>query len=390
MSGLYELQAPTAWAAAPHVWSSSSLDEVGACPRRWQLLRSRWGELERFPVRPHPAAIEGIIIHDALDRLARACGKRGNPTFGTAAFTEAAKEADFFMGFAKSVAEWQARLAEHPRPGPLFRLRTSPQELANRAIRMFREQYRPGGSGSGAAATAADGGVVDLTALLHAKGALSEVRLRHPTLPFLGVIDRVQLTSEGVEVVDFKSGKASAKHKAQLTRYALLWWRVTGELPCWVTAQYLDGRESWGVDRDELEAVEVTVAESISVLTSQLGDRPARANPGSGCSRCPVRARCDDGWALGEENARAEGRGDAQLTVSGAQGPHGFLARDRASNEVAVVHEAAVASLVPALQVGKVVRVVNGLRKEKGKELEIRAWTEVYLVGEGRDSRGCA
>jgi len=93
MSSLYELQAPTEWAAPPEVWSSSSLDEVGACPRRWQLLRSRWGDYQRFPVRPHPAAIEGQIVHDALDRLARACGERGNPAFGTPAFTEAAAEA---------------------------------------------------------------------------------------------------------------------------------------------------------------------------------------------------------------------------------------------------------------------------------------------------------
>lgn len=386
MSDLYELRAPSAWASPPDVWSSSSLDEVGACPRRWQLLRSRWGKHERFPVRPHPAAIEGIIVHDALDRLTRACGKRGNPAFGTAAFTEAAGEADFFGGFAKAVAEWQARLAEHPRPGPLFRLRTGSQELANRAVRMFREQYRPGAGGGGAGATVAGRGPGNLTALLRAKGALSEVRLRHPTLPFVGVLDRIQLMNDGVEVVDFKSGKASTNHKAQLARYALLWWRVTGELPRRGTVQYLDAYASWDVDPNGLEMVEAAVAESITALTSQLEAQPAPANPGPVCSRCPVRARCDDGWAYGEEIARTEGRGDAQLTVSGAQGPHGFLARDMSGNEVAIVHEAALASLVPALGVGQVVRVVDGLRKEK--ELEIRAWTEVYLVGESPE--GCA
>ena len=46
----YELQAPTAWADPPSTWSSTSLDDVEACPRRWQLLRSRWGDFERFPV----------------------------------------------------------------------------------------------------------------------------------------------------------------------------------------------------------------------------------------------------------------------------------------------------------------------------------------------------
>ena len=100
----YELQAPTAWADPPSTWSSTSLDDVEACPRRWQLLRSRWGDFERFPVRPHPAAIEGQIVHEALDRLTRACGQRGNPAFGSAEFSAALTDADFFPGFARAYA----------------------------------------------------------------------------------------------------------------------------------------------------------------------------------------------------------------------------------------------------------------------------------------------
>jgi hypothetical protein len=52
----YELQAPTEWAVPPSSWSSTTLDDVETCPRRWQLLRSRWG------------------------------GQRGNAAFGSAEF----------------------------------------------------------------------------------------------------------------------------------------------------------------------------------------------------------------------------------------------------------------------------------------------------------------
>ncbi|MCA9639695.1 MAG: hypothetical protein KC492_03345, partial [Myxococcales bacterium] len=58
----YELQEPTAWAVPPSIWSSASFDEIEECPRRWQLMRSRWGDFECFPVRLHPAAIEGQIV----------------------------------------------------------------------------------------------------------------------------------------------------------------------------------------------------------------------------------------------------------------------------------------------------------------------------------------
>ena len=63
----YKQQGSTAWAEPPSTWSSTSLDAVDGCPRRWQLLRWRWGDIERFPVRPHPVAIEGQIVHEALD-----------------------------------------------------------------------------------------------------------------------------------------------------------------------------------------------------------------------------------------------------------------------------------------------------------------------------------
>ena len=252
----YELQGPTAWVDPPATWSSSSLDDVEACPRRWQLLRSRWGVFDRFPVRQHPAAIEGQIIHEALDRLTRACGQRGNPAFGSAEFASALTDADFFPHFAGAVTKWQQRIATHPRPGPAFRSRASGEDLANCAVRLFREQYKSDGQAGALTAESATAEPTDVNALLKRKRAVSEVRLTHPGLPFLGILDRVQLARDGVEVVDFKTGRPSNKHRMQLLRYALLWWRRTGDSPVRVIAQYLNGSESWPVSTKSLEEIE--------------------------------------------------------------------------------------------------------------------------------------
>ena len=379
----YELQAPTAWADPPSTWSSTSLDDVEACPRRWQLLRSRWGDFERFPVRPHPAAIEGQIVHEALDRLTRACGQRGNPAFGSAEFSAALTDADFFPGFARAVAEWQQRLTTHPRPGPAFRLRASGEELANRAVRMFREQYKLDGHLTSQAAERATDTPADVTALLKQKRALSEVKLTHPKLPFLGILDRVQDTGDGVEVVDFKTGKPSDKHRKQLLRYALLWWRKTGGAPVRVSAQYLDGVESWPVTQGALEDVEADLVKKLPLLTDVLGAHPATAKPGTGCHTCAVRARCAAGWAVGEEAALVDGRGDAELVVQAKAGDHGFLARSRTGAEIAVVYEAPVAKLLPEHVEGQVLRVLDGVWKEKRTQLELKAWTEVFVVKQG-------
>lgn len=376
------MQGPTEWVDPPSTWSSTSLDDVDACPRRWQLLRSRWGDFERFPVRPHPAAIEGQLVHDALDRLTRACGQRGNPEFGSPEFAAALSDADFFPGFGRSIGEWHQRLTVHPRPGPPFRLRTSAEELANRAVRMFREQYKPDGHLASEAAERVTETPADLKGLLKQKRALSEVKLMHPELPFFGILDRVQLKGDGVEVIDFKTGKPSEKHRRQLLRYALLWWRKTGDAPLSVSAQYLDRVESWPVTQGVLTDIEADLVMKLPQVTDALSSRPALAKPGTCCHSCAVRARCAAGWAVGEASALVDGRGDAELVVRAKAGVHGFVASGRAGTEIAVVYEAPVAKLLPEHVEGDVLRVLDGVWKEKRTQLELKAWTEIFLVKE--------
>lgn len=385
MTAFYELQLPTTWAEPPSRWSSTSLDEALGCARRWQLLRSRWGEHERFPVRQHPTAIEGQIIHDALDRLSRACGARGNPPFATSEFAECITEIDFFGGFDAAVADCSRRAASHPRPGPLFTLRSSAQELANRAIRLYREQYVPGafrGEPQRSERLNASTGTVNLGDALRRRLARSEVELSHPGLPFMGVLDRVALREGNVEIVDYKTGQESPKHEEQLRRYAVLWWRATGVAPARIVVQYLGAARAWSLDIASLSAAEVALRHQIETATAALAARPAKASPSANCATCAVRARCDEGWEAARGAAPDEGGRDVGVVTEGGPGPHGFLARDPKGKQVAVVHSAAVASLVPTFAAGASLRILNALAREKGSEIEIKPWTEVFVVKE--------
>ena len=247
---------------------------------------------------------------------------------------------------------------------------------------MFRAQYKPDGHLTSYAAEPAEA-EADVKGLLKYKAALSEVKLTHPDLPFIGILDRVQHRGEAVEVVDFKTGKPSPKHRTQLLRYALLWWRKTGDAPERVSAQYLDGVESWSVTPNALVDVEADLAERLRLVTDALTGHPAMARPGTGCHMCAVRARCAAGWPAGEEAARENGRGDAELVVQAKAGDYGFVARSRAGAEIAVVYEASVADLLPNYVQGQRLRVVDGIWEENRTQLEIKAWTEVYVVSEG-------
>jgi hypothetical protein len=150
-----------------------------------------------------------------------------------------------------------------------------------------------------------------------------------------------------------------------------------------VSAQYLDGVESWPVTQGALEDVEADLVKKLPLLTDVLGAQPAAAKPGTGCHTCAVRARCAAGWAVGEEAALVDGRGDAELVVQAKAGDHGFLARSRTGAEIAVVYEAPVAKLLPGHVEGQVLRVLDGVWKEKRTQLELKAWTEVFVVKEG-------
>src|SRR5439155_25987653 len=88
--------------------------------------------------------IEGQIVHDALDRLAKELGRVGRPPIGSSAFSQAVEQCGFWGYFAEEITDWNSKLTQHPRSGSTYVVRTKPADLANLAVRLFRQQYRTG------------------------------------------------------------------------------------------------------------------------------------------------------------------------------------------------------------------------------------------------------
>lgn len=382
MNTPYELAGPSRWAQPPKQFSFSSLQAIGSCPRRWQLLHSEWGSHSRFPERAHPSAIEGQIVHEALDLLSRVLGQSGRPPIGSPEFQAAVASSGFWGFFAKQANEWNSRASRHPRTGPGFVIRTPPRELANRAVRLFREQYRPGVPRRvhPVPLPRADAGSV-LARLRHA-GALSEVRLEHPVLPLAGIIDLVSLEQDsGVSIVDFKTGAAKDSHRQQLLLYALLWWRVTELPPTRIEAQYLNDGWQEMVSEAELECAERKIEGEIENAVKSISHQPGPARVGPACARCPVRARCDDGWRHVESASTVLGRTvDCEVTVASGPTSTGFTGRRRDGRDLPVVYDAAVGRTMPALAIGTCLRVVDAVLATEGTAIELRAWSECYLM----------
>ena len=146
MSGgtVYDLCAPTEWAEPPRFFSYSSLRSIRSCPRRWLLLNSVWGDSPKFPQRYAASAVEGRIVHESLDRLARALGHAGRPPIGSPAFARVVDGCGFWEFFVEQVSAWNEQITRQPRHSSASLIRAKPMDLANRAIRLLREQVRTG------------------------------------------------------------------------------------------------------------------------------------------------------------------------------------------------------------------------------------------------------
>jgi hypothetical protein len=389
---LYRVQGPSAWAEPPSSCSYTSLTSVERCPRQWQLLHSRYGNLDRFPARPNPAAVEGDIVHHILDRLFRTLAVRGMPAQGTAAFREGVGAVDIHNSVRRLVEEHEGLVARHPRGGG-FRLRAGPQQLANRVVRLFRELYAE--AITTYRATAPRGPVARapqglpsgpaLLALLRERGALSELTLTHPGLTFFGTLDLVWSDRGTAVIADFKTGQVRPEHKKQIAYYSILWWRCSGSAPGRAEVRYPGRMESLVLNTELLAEIEGELTRRIAAAAGALRLVPAEARLGEHCRQCDVRQFCDPYWgAMNSSALTRAGKGprdgplDLEVTVAGEPSASGFdaLAEDGESFPVVLAED--LGRLHGPFVKGEALRILGGSLIEGGAGIELKPWTEVF------------
>ena len=378
---IYRLRGPTTWAGPPDVFSHSALADIGECPRRWQLTHSQFGTLQRFPARPRPSSVEGQIIHALLERLFRALAIAGCPQIGSDEFRACVESVDLAGELRRQLQEHERRLSEHPR-GAACRIASTAIDLRNRVIRLFRSEYRADGDWR------ADGRAerigVTAVALTCAERAgefargPAEIRLEHPSLPFVGVIDLVRYEAGRPVIVDFKTGQAKAEHRGQVRTYALLWLRCRGELPSRAQVRYPSGTVQVAISERDLFAAETELAERISGARTALESAPAPCSPGEQCRWCDVRQYCDDYWTSPQPRAQNAGSFlDVQVAPIGVPSCSGFTARDGVDKEMHVVFDEQCGVLHGPFKAGEVVRVLGAVRQAKNEVRLIEA-SEVF------------
>jgi RecB family exonuclease len=298
----------------PRHWSYSSLALWRDCPRRWWLENSKYaGDQHRYPRRVHPAAVEGTVVHQVLDRFAGLLRDKAR---------EGAEYADVRAMFPlrrELLAALDSYCAKNLEGNP----RVDVQRIRARIdLDACSNAFR----------TAAPSLWESLRAVDAARACRSiskewgdneragtEMWLQAESPRIAGQADVI---ARGV-LIDYKTGAQRETHWQQLRFYALLHWLVFKKRARILRLIYTGSRETLDQDAPteaELSAdaerfsAEIHVIDGVLTAGSVPPARPALER----CSTCHVRQLCSDYWGALPIwiEASAFARGDATIGES--------------------------------------------------------------------------
>lgn len=277
---------PTPGTAKPYLpkrFSPSSAGLFRDCARRW-----RYRYVDKLPETPSVDLSVGSFVHEVLEHLMAA-----PPTERT-------------LKQARTVAGnlWPA----FSRLGRFKQLGLNPDETnafkwrAWHHVEGFFSQTDP--------------------AEINVVGREEQLETEVGGVPFVGVVDLVESTDDGLRITDYKTGKApnprfTDDKLTQVWLYAAAFEAQTSRQISHVRLQYLPNaadRHRWPgavverpMDVGAVAAAEQQHADTFSALTHAVTTNQFEPTPGPLCSYCDFRAYCPEGEARHRENEARKG-----------------------------------------------------------------------------------
>jgi putative RecB family exonuclease len=280
-----DLAEPGAEPAEPGAEPAANLDVVPAAPgvdepRAPALSPSRAGDfmtcpllyrfrvIDRLPEPPSPAAVRGTLVHAVLERL----------------FDRPSAERTPQAAHALLAPEWDRLVAESPELTTLFAGQPEKEAWLTEVVGMLDRYFT----------------MEDPTRIEPAERELYVETTIDTGLRLRGYVDRVDVAAGGaVRIVDYKTGTApreefEARALFQMKFYALVLWRIRGEVPRLLQLMYLGNGEilRYQPDEADLRATERKIQALWRAIERAMesGDwRPRRSRV---CDWCAHQAIC--------------------------------------------------------------------------------------------------
>jgi hypothetical protein len=145
-----------------------------------------------------------------------------------------------------------------------------------------------------------------------------------------------------------------------------------------LSLHYPNTRKTWEFTEDAARDAEEAMKASINLAESELRQTPAPAKSCEECNFCSVRALCNTGWSTLMARPLSDGTCDLELTVLSPPIPTGFRASCRGA-EIDVVFDINAGKSLPPFDVGSTLRVLSCSVRDRGKTVELKPWTEVFV-----------
>jgi len=244
--------------------SPSRASDFMTCP-----LLYRFRQVDRLPEPPSPAAVRGTVVHKVLEDL----------------FDRPAHERVPDVALEMLAPAWAAL-----------------QELEPELAEMLPEAERASWMASCRTVLERYFTIEDPSRLAPAERELYVEALLDSKLLLRGFVDRLDVAATGeVRVVDYKTGRAprpgfEAKALFQMKFYALVWWKVRGEIPAMLQLLYLGSGEVLRYEPDEVElrATERKVEAIWQAIRTAERTGDWRPSPSKLCSWCAHQTLCPE------------------------------------------------------------------------------------------------
>ena len=244
--------------------SPSRASDFMTCP-----LLYRFRQVDRLPEPPSPAAVRGTVVHKVLEDL----------------FDRPAHERVPDVALEMLAPAWAAL-----------------QELEPELADMLPEAKRASWMASCRTVLERYFTIEDPSRLAPAERELYVEALLDSKLLLRGFVDRLDVAATGeVRVVDYKTGRAprpgfEAKALFQMKFYALVWWKVRGEIPAMLQLLYLGSGEVLRYEPDEVElrATERKVEAIWQAIRTAERTGDWRPSPSKLCSWCAHQTLCPE------------------------------------------------------------------------------------------------
>ena len=302
-------------AGEPERWSFSALTQAERCPAQFALARGSYPTVwsgRGYPPIPGIAALRGLIVHSALERIVTALSAaqvRDAVSSGAVTTLRA-------LGGISSVVDEAIESAinsidSNPRMkgsrGSLRRrLRQDVSTIRTDVQRMVGAttlaEAVPKAAAEREGSTEAGLHEVRRSQRLGI-GNHPEQFLRHHELRIDGIADLISIDDGTVVITDFKTGIAQPEHADQILLYAVLWRgdrerNDSASRTIALRIAYVGEVEVVEPTLEELSRSEETLASRIVVADRSLSPDPEARVEAESCPRCSVRHLCDDYWEL--------------------------------------------------------------------------------------------